>query len=231
MQLELHPIQAKILTKLLFYPICRFTDLNVDGIDSDRFNFHIKRLIELNVITKTDQGLYDLTTSGKELANRFDTDTHEIERQAKVAILIVGILIQDNIKRHLIQKRLKQPYYGYYGFVTGKIKWGETIFEAGLRELYEETALEGDLKLVGIEHKMDYNENNKILEDKYFFILKAENIVGELAETFEGGENLWLTRDEIESLPDLFSDVLSILDMIERPGIDFEEIRFTVDKY
>mgnify|MGYP002624889761 FL=1 len=112
-----------------------------------------------------------------------------------------------------------------------QVKSGDTIFEAGLLEVYEETSLEGDLKLVVIEHKMDYNENNKILEDKYFFILKAENIVGELAETFEGGENLWLTRDEIESLPDLFSDVLSILDMIERPGIDFEEIRFTVDKY
>jgi ADP-ribose pyrophosphatase len=53
--------------------------------------------------------------------------------------LSVVIVLEDEEGRHLQQQRLKQPYYGYWGHMTGKIRWGETMLEAGARELQEET--------------------------------------------------------------------------------------------
>lgn len=231
MENEIHPIQAKILTKLLLNPDTRFTDLNVDGVESDHFNFHIKRLINLELIIKNEQGNYNLTPKGKEYANRFDTDKHKIERQAKIGMVIIGIKITDGKKQYLIQQRLKEPYYGFHGFVGGKVRWGETITEAGLRELYEETGMEADLSVAGVEHKMDYTESKDLLEDKFFFILKAEHCLGDMVERFEGGANFWFTKEEIEKLDDLFPDVMTILTIIEHNTLAFEEKKFTVNKY
>ncbi|RWR05081.1 NUDIX hydrolase [Paenirhodobacter populi] len=43
----------------------------------------------------------------------------------------------------LVQRR-NPPAAGTWGFPGGKVEWGETIFEAALRELHEETGLLAD---------------------------------------------------------------------------------------
>ncbi|MEI7604036.1 MAG: hypothetical protein WCJ19_03385 [bacterium] len=111
---EIHPAQANILSALLFVPSARYTDLNITKLDSDHFNFHIKRLVELNLVENLNDGKYSLTAKGKEFANRFDTDNKFIERQAKIACGIIYIKKENGVTKYLLQKRLKQPYYGYF---------------------------------------------------------------------------------------------------------------------
>lgn len=231
MKSTIHPIQAMILRELLFKENARFSDLNWQKIRTDQFTFHLKSLIKAGLVKKASRGFYSLTARGKEFANRLDTKSLALEKQAKISVLIIGINGQGKTKKYLVQQRLKQPYFGFYGFVTGKVKWGETILEAANREFKEETGLEAKLKLVGIEHKMDYSERGEFLEEKYFFIVLAENPKGNLKRNFEGGRNLWLTKNEILNLEKLFEDVPQILKLIDQRKFFFFEKKYKVEKY
>jgi|AntAceMinimDraft_18_1070375.scaffolds.fasta_scaffold06977_2 ADP-ribose pyrophosphatase YjhB (NUDIX family) len=229
----MHDLQNKILKTLLLNEKSRFTELNVDNITSDHFNFHIKRLLELKFILKDKQGFYYLTDKGKEYANRLDVDSGkiEIERQAKIAVLVICTKIESGVKKYLIQKRLKHPFYGYCGFISGKIKWGELVSGAAKRELKEEIGVEGSLRLAGVEHKIDYNKNNKLLEDKYFYVFEATDPKGELLREFEAGENFWMTKNEINKIFELFDDVLPLMGLIKEQRFNFLEKKYIVDRY
>ncbi len=230
-QLEIHPVQATILRELLFKTSARFTDLNIKELTSDHFTFHITKLVEAGLVQKTDEGKYTLTTKGKEFANRLDTDIAKIERQPKIAVAIIGRRNRDNQTEYLIQKRLKQPYYGYHGVVTGKIRWGETVFETAARELEEETGLSATFTLKGLKHKMDYNTEEEILEDKFFLICIAENCTGKLKNTFEGGANMWLTKEQVLALPDQFPDLKLLFNFLKSDELLFSEEKYIVEKY
>jgi 8-oxo-dGTP pyrophosphatase MutT (NUDIX family) len=231
MELEIHPIQADILLVLLYKPRVRYSGLNTTGMSSDHFNFHVKRLVKTDLIKKDERGYYRLTARGKEFANRFDTDSVVLERQAKLGILVVCVKRVNKELKLLVQQRLKQPYYGFHGFVTGKIQWGEELEQAARRELREETGLSGDFKLIGVEHKMDYSWDDQLLEDKFFFVVKAEKIKGRLIEEYVGGKNMWLSEKEIMNLPDLFDDMLELIKVIKQDKLKVIETKYKVAKY
>lgn len=228
---KIHPVQANILRSMLFKTQARFADLNKSGLGNDHFSFHIGKLLELDLIEKRKDKKYVLTNRGKEFANRLDTETATIEKQAKVAVLIVGYRKSGKETQFLVQQRLKQPYFGFFGFITGKIKWGEPVEEASARELKEEANLEGKITLVGIKHKTDYSKEGLLLEDKYFFVCKAENTHGTFKESFEGGKNIWLPRKEIMKLPNLFDGVEESLKMVTQKSLTFSETGYRVASY
>jgi len=228
----MHQTQKDILGILIFKEKARFAELNISSISNDHFAFHLKRLIEQGLIKKNNQGFYSLSIVGKECANRLDVDSKkiDIERQAKIGVLVVCVNDSKNTK-YLIQQRLKHPYYGFYGFISGKIRWGETVCEAAQRELEEETGLKAKVHLVGIEHKIDYSKENKLLEDKYFYIVKATNPMGQLLESFRGGRNTWLTKEDVKKLPDLFDDVLKAIEVVDKGRLTFFEDKYNVSRY
>ena len=230
---DLHETQAHILKELLFHPDRKFSELAPPGVSSDQLAFHVKRLLELNLVNKLGDR-YELTAAGKEFANRFDADAPHmrIERQAKLGAIVVAIRMNAGKQEYLMQQRLKQPYYGFYGFVGGKIRWGETLEEAAAREFAEEAGLAATLIPAGIEHKMDYDKaTGELLEDKFFFFFRAEKPHGEFRATFPGGQNAWLTKDEILKLPDLFPDVPEGLAIIDGKEFCVIERRYQVEKY
>ena len=142
---QIHAAQTSILRELLFQPTAGYTELQKPtGLTSDHFNFHVKRLLELEFIKKVNPGKYSLTIKGKEYANKLDTDNNTIERQPKVAVLLAITRVNNGVKEYLFQERRKQPFYAYWGFPTGKIRWGETIMQTAARELMEETGLTAD---------------------------------------------------------------------------------------
>jgi ADP-ribose pyrophosphatase YjhB (NUDIX family) len=231
-ELQIHEIQAKILRLMLFIPAARFSQLNVDKIPNDHFSFHLKKLLEEGLIIKRENEKYELTPKGKEFANRMDTDTAKIERQAKIGVAVIAVRKKRKQIWYLVQKRLKHPYYGYWGAVTGKVRWGDTAGETAIRELAEETGLKASTaKLVGIEHKQDYDPSGKILEDKFFLIFRVDKFSGKLRQNFEGGENYWLTKKEIGKLPEVFPDVGIILKIIGNKYVKFMEEKYKVEKY
>lgn len=226
-----HPVQIKILRILLFKNEAKFSQLNTGELTNDHFTFHINTLVESSLIEKNKNNKYQLTAKGKEFANRFDTEKLVIEKQPKISVLTVCIQKIKNKTYYLVQQRLKEPYFGFHGFISGKVRWGETPKETAARELKEETNLSAKLTLAGTEHKIDYSKEKKLLEDKYFLIFKATSPQGKLTKNFEGGKNIWLTKKEIFSLPQLFSDIRQIMKLIPTKKLFFSEKKYIETKY
>lgn len=194
----LHPIQTLILRELLFRPSATYSELQkASGLDSDHFKFHIKRLVDTLYIEKNDKE-YRLSVLGKEYANKLDTDENVIERQPKSAVIMVVTRSRGDREEFLIQERLKHPYFGFWGFPSGKVRWGETITTTATRELMEETGLEGEFEHSGVYHERVIHEvSGDIIEDKIFHIMRCRETNGTLIEMFEGGKNAWMTLDEV----------------------------------
>jgi ADP-ribose pyrophosphatase YjhB (NUDIX family) len=165
-------------------------------------------------------GRYTLTRTGKEYANRMDTDDAQIEKQPKLSVVVI-VEREDGL--FLQQQRLKQPYYGFWGHLTGKIRWGETMLEAGARELQEETGLTADLRVVGFYHKLDYDATTKeLLEDKYFCLIHGTHPKGVLRDS-EGQHNEWLSIDAFTKKEKQFGSVQETIDLIRSEGFVVKE--------
>lgn len=181
-------------------PTARFAELQkASGLESDHVKFHIKQLVKLGYINKIGNA-YQLSAIGKEYANKLDTDAGVIERQPKVAVLLV--VEQYNPKTHmveyLLQKRLKHPYFGFWGAPTGKVRWGETLLDAATRELKEETGLTGTFEYRGIYHeRVRHQETGEIIEDKLFQLMFCDRFSGKLQVKFDGGHNAWRTLEDM----------------------------------
>jgi len=132
--LEIHPIQAKVVNELMFRTKRRFSELNTAHLPTDHFNFHLQALVVSGLVFKDAAGWYSLTTVGKEFAGRMDDVSEKIEKQAKFSVVIRCAMKDKGVKKHLLQERLKQPYYGYVGPPSGKVRWGETAEDAAKRE-------------------------------------------------------------------------------------------------
>jgi ADP-ribose pyrophosphatase YjhB (NUDIX family) len=196
LEVTVHSAQTSILRELLFHPEAGYSKLQKPtGLSSDHFNFHIARLVELRLVEKVARGKYRLTPRGKEYANRLDTDNSTIERQPKTAVILA---LERQNKRgeteYLFQERLKNPYFGFWGLPSGKIRWGETIPECAVRESLEETGLIADFSVAGVYHEhVIQAETHDMLEDKIFFVVRGLNPHGKLQVDFEGGHNEWMT--------------------------------------
>lgn len=199
-----HQIQTDVLRQLLFSPEAKFSELQkTTGIESDHIKFHIRRLVENGYIEKRSSGSYSLTVKGKEYANKLDTDAGIIERQPKTAVIIV---LRNKTGEVIVQERLKHPYFGFWGYPGGKIRWGETILEAGGRELFEETGLSAELVYRGVYHEhVKSAETGELIEDKIFHVLGGSNPNGELQEVFEGGRNAWVSLEDLALIDKKYS--------------------------
>lgn len=228
---QAHDTQIAIMRHLLFTPSATFADIQkATDLTSDHFNFHIKRLVQERYVQKDDRA-YSLTGKGKEYANRMDTDENEIEKQPKVSIVVT--LERTNAageREFLYQQRLKNPYYGFWGRLGGKMRWGETVIEAAERELLEETGMTANFEYKLLYHKRDFDKQSKrLLEDKIFLCVYATEFSGELIESFEGGHNRWMTQAEFHQQEKRFESVDEFMDLMDQ-GVTFAEREFYYDE-
>lgn len=232
MHKEIHPIQADTLKKLLLTESARFSDLKPGDTPSDQFTFHLKQLVEFGIVEKREGGEYQLTHLGKDYANRFDIDSKIVrtERQAKLSVIVIASREVSGTHEYLMQERLKHPFFGFRGFIAGKIKIGESVLETAERELQEETGLVGDLRHRSVYHERIYSQAGELLEDKYFFICTAENVHGTLQTEFEGGRNAWIAETGVLK-GHIFYDIADLLALTHDDAPVFSEHSYTVEKY
>src|SRR5690606_7035822 len=121
---DLHEVQASILKELLFNNGTNFSALNKLGLTNDHFSFHVKRLVKEEIIV-LEKNKYFLTQKGKTFASRLDVDSLLMEKQGALSVAVTAKKVINGKVHYLVQQRLKEPMYGYYGFVNGKIRFGE----------------------------------------------------------------------------------------------------------
>lgn len=213
LEVNIHNVQTAILRELLFHRSASFAQLQKPtGLTSDHFNFHISRLVELGFVEKLPDGGYRLSYTGKEYANKLDTDQSTIERQPKTSVILV-VWRDSNHSQLLMQQRSKNPFFGYWGYPTGKIRWGETILEAASRELLEETGLSAEFQFHGIYHEIASLENGQQVEDKIFMICQTEAWAGRMID-IEGCHNEWLSLEESRNLNKTFPGFDTVQDIV-----------------
>jgi len=75
---------------------------------------------------------------------------------------------------------LKSKYKDYWEFPKGRIRNNETIEEAAIREVKEETKLKNLKKINGFKEKVEYyftkNNNTIVHKEVYLFLFQTNNI-------------------------------------------------------
>lgn len=214
LEVKVHEAQTLILRELLFHPSASYAQMQKPtGLTSDYFNFHISRLVELGFVEKIARGQYKLSRRGKEYANKLDTENNTIERQPKVSVILV--IWKDAAKKQLLlQERLKNPFFGFWGYPTGKISWGETVLQTAQRELKEETNLDGNFTYHGIYHEHAKDADSaELLEDKLFLITETVGPTGEMKDA-EGCHNEWINLSDALNFEKKFPGFTTVQEII-----------------
>ncbi len=228
---SLNPIQLKILSALLFNPTARFKELNKDFMSTDNFSYHIRTLLASGLIKKSGQR-YSLTSKGKMEAGKIDTTVHKIEKQPKVSVILIPHKTINGEEQFLIQQRTKEPYFGYWGFIAGKIKFGETLNITAERELGEESGIGGEFKFRYEIHEMVYDKKTgDQLEDKFFHIIEVVNLTGELLNTTQEGNNKFVTAEEFEKISPKYHNEQDLLNWFLKKDFKFKEEKYYIDKF
>lgn len=188
-------------------------------LENNQFQFHLDQLLGFDYVEKKGNK-YKLTSRGKEYANRIDTDDIKVKPQAKISVWIACSRVRKGKTQYLIGTRLKQPFYGCQGFMSGKVQYGETLAEAAKRELKEEANLKGNPEVVAIVHyRVFESKSQRLVEDKFMHLCIVKNPKGKLISNEEGFFE-WIDQDEIKKqVKNPFENIDSLLrkiEMIER---------------
>lgn len=230
---ELHRAEILVLRTLRRNISSRFNELmKPTGLQSDAFKFYVRRLRELGYIEKDNDGNYSLTTKGKEFANNLDEETAMIQKQPKLSMIITARNPSD-ASQLLFQRRLRHPYYNFYGAISGPVKWGEEIEVAAARELTKQTGLTATYDVVAFYRQKDRdNETGAILEDKLFAVVEATVEQDNLSNTWTGGHNEWMTLEAYRQQEKRFPSTDGILQMMaSHHTYASEEASYTRDEY
>lgn len=201
--IKLHYYQIELIKKLTETPAIRFNDLIIEGLESEHMNYHLKQLLDLKFVAK-ENSLYKLTDNGKDYSNLLDENTDLLEKQPKTSVIVIVKRKNANGKvENLLTKRLRQPYLGKVGHLTGKVKFGETLKQAAERELFEETGLKAKTYILErIYHKMR-RRGSEWIQDVIFYIFLVKDLSGNLIKKTKYQENFWITKKDLEQRRDL----------------------------
>jgi predicted transcriptional regulator len=198
--IEIHPAQLSILRTLRHSNSARYTDLrHPTALDSDIFKFHLLKLVKQKFIEKQINGEYSLTIKGKEFANNLSKIKPSVQKQPKLSVAIIASKQTTNGQLYLFQKRYRNPFYGFWGAITGPVQWGQSIEETAKYEFEKQTGLSATYEVKFFHRKTDFNlATDKILEDKLFAIVEAKNLKGVIKNKWSGGFNSWMNLSELE---------------------------------
>lgn len=210
----MHEIQRHILKVLTFKNPARFADLKPPRVESNRFMYHLRELLEREFIVKKESR-YRLTPSGKRFIDRVSLENLEVRIQPKIVTLLA---ITNKKGEYLLYRRKRQPFFNYVGFPYGKIHLGERIAEAAKRELTEKTGLNVSLTHRGDVYITVHDEENLITQ-MLCHIFSGKNPTGQLLEDSSIGHCFFQKSEAIdpkEQIPG-FKQIVKLLHASRKP--------------
>lgn len=100
----------------------------------------------------------------------------------------------------LLVRRANPPDAGRWGFPGGKIETGETIRQAAVRELYEETGLQATAgRIFTAVDVFDRDQDNKLRQHFVLIGVLCHNPVGTVEPGSDALDAGWFQPEEMES--------------------------------
>lgn len=217
-------IEQQILKKLMYNKDMSYNRLR-DEIPSNKFSYHLNKLIEQGIIVK-EGDKYNLTADGIHLISSLDGV--ELTQKKKPVLCTFVLGVKDDLL--LVNKRAKQPFMDYIGIPGGKVEFGGSMPQEAAKEFVEETGLKADnltLRLI-INFRTYDKKTNELTHHVVGFFFLATDLSGDLIESNREGDNLFISRDDAlkeKTYPDF--DFFT-KQMLSDGSLEFKEInRFT----
>ncbi|MEV6622568.1 NUDIX domain-containing protein [Amycolatopsis sp. NPDC051106] len=120
--------------------------------------------------------------------------------KANSIAVAVSAFIQDDEGRILMIRRTDNDLYSIPG---GQLELGETLAEAAIREVREETGIESEVtEVIGLysdpKHVIAYDDGE--VRQEFSICFRAKAISGELHTSNESKEVLWATTEGLNNL-------------------------------
>lgn len=140
-----------------------------------------------------------------------------MDKTERAELTVLCLLRRGN--QILLQNRVKKDWRGY-ALPGGHVEPGESIVEAVVREMREETGLTVKApRLCGVKQF-------PISGGRYLvFLFTGEEFTGELTSSDEGSME-WVDRDKVKNLPTV-DDLEELLQVMERA--DLSEFQYVID--
>ncbi|MGC8812525.1 MAG: NUDIX hydrolase [Candidatus Aenigmatarchaeota archaeon] len=121
------------------------------------------------------------------------TAKRNVKNPRRISVVVSCLLEKDGKILLVKRKKSKKAFPSFWGVPTGKVKAGETLEEALIREVKEETGLEVEpLKLLHITQEFHDNHHHLV------FAFKAKIIGGNLKPKSDVCEARWFKPSEIK---------------------------------
>lgn len=208
-------IEKEILEKLVYNSSLNYNSLwNKDKYPSSKFNYYLKKLLHFELLCKNDDRTYELTQKG--MQHIAELNNKKLEKQI-IPLPCSFVLCINSNNQVLLQTRKKQPYLGIINIPGGKVQFGETTKEAGIRELYEESRLKAQsTKLRIVDEIRTYDHKNEIYAHIIAYIHICYDFCGELQKENQEGEMKWYSLNEVKNLTNIFPNLKEVIPLLLR---------------
>lgn len=114
-----------------------------------------------------------------------------------VPVLAVGVIVWKDEKVLLI-RRGTAPRKGFWSLPGGRQEWGETVYQAGAREIREETGVEiRIIDTAAVVDLIDRAADGAVAYHYTVIDLVAEWVSGEAVAGDDAAQVAWAARDEL----------------------------------
>ncbi len=223
-------VQAGIVRQLYFNDSLRFAELNVDGVPSDQFSYHLRQLVKYGVIEKNRYNAYQLTVLGRTRAIMLYPDKSTFVQQGFLGVRLVVTKVEASRRYILMQQRSAVPYKGKYATPGDRVLFGEDVQVAAARALEAQTGLSGTIALCGLHHLKDVYQHD-IVQDKYFFVCAVSEPQGTLLAQGPSGANMWMAYDDLAKSDQLVHGCLELIGLAASDTMSFLEKTYRVETY
>lgn len=198
-----HHIQRSIVYRLALLENARFSDLKPDELDNKLFTYHLKKVVQAGLVSKDDQGLYQLTPEGRRLGvHVFEKQIDRLDRAVSVLFLVIR---RKSDSAWLLYRRKSHPLINRVGFMHTAPNTSEDIQQTAKSAVKAKTGLSCQFSVMGSGYFRVF-DGDDLESFTHFTLLSCEDADGELIQNDEHAEYWWEEKPNFgaqEMLPNM----------------------------
>lgn len=205
-----HYIQRNIVYRLAFTPGLRFGELKPDELENKLFTYHLKKVMSIGFVKKSEDGQYELTPEGRRVgAYIFEKQLFfAANRPESVLFLIIRRKTDD---AWLLYKRTVHPLLGRVGFMHALPSITETCEAAAARTCLEKTGLTASFKVLSSGYFKVF-EGSNLESFTHFTLLISNDAEGDLLPSDEQAEYFWELEPDFHE-PVMLPDMATLVEL------------------